>query len=173
MRARVMKFVGCVIFLITLPVLGFSPQSYSSRLMYDTPATAQLHLKWRLLNPVIPLNFMRKQVYAKLGKGNRDGRAGWEKFSSDYGTIRACIIPTEDGVERVTIVTLFPKDKLTWRDLLKSQDALHTVEQIRSSEDEKKTLQIRIGNLDSKYAMQITVICIQEKVEQITWTLVG
>ena len=142
-------------------------------LSYDTVVIAQNHLKSILLNPVIPLNAMRRQIYAKLGNGEKEGIAGWEKFTAKQGIVRACIVPGSDGAERATIVALKLKDKLSWRDLLKSDEAMSVVPRLRRNEDGKKTLQIRVNQLDSYYAMQITLICGEEWIEQITWTLVG
>ncbi len=156
-----------------LTQIGSTPALEPRRLFYPDATVAALHLRPILLKPVVPLNFMRHQAYAQLGRGERDGRAGWEKFSTSDGTVRACIVPTEDGVERVTIVTLNPRRKYSWRDLLASGEALGATALLRRNEDGKKTLHIRINNLDSKYGMQITVIAGAEWIEQITWTLIG
>lgn len=162
-------------FLIACLVTGSATAQNSSlrRLSYNSPDEARIHLQPLLLQPLIPLNAMRVQVYAKLGKGSKEGVFGWERFSTKEGTLKACIVPTADGVERATIVTLHPRKKLSWRDVLKSRDAMGTATLLRRNEDGNKTLQIRIYNPASTFATHITLIVGEEWIEQITWTLVG
>ncbi|MBI4750799.1 MAG: hypothetical protein HY774_20165 [Acidobacteria bacterium] len=166
---------GSGLLILVLFVIGSASAQRTSprRLSYNSPEDARVHLQPFLLQPLIPLNAMRVQVYAKLGKGSKEGIFGWERFSTKDGTLRACIVPTADGVERATIVSLQPKKKLSWRDVLKSRDALGTATLLQRNEDGNKTLQIRITNPESTYATHITLIVGEEWIEQITWTLVG